>query len=771
MSDMVSNGYLKDKNGNVMEIVDKAARDGVERLTEEIERQTYNTVAEMIEDADLSPGLTVCTSGYFVAGDGGDGEYIISDSVEANGLDIIALNNGLCAVLQHNGHIRARQCGVPDDDKTSTKFMEMWDHFNGVAESIDINVYRAYTNKTLVLNDVTEVFSSDPARQNINWNGGDDNAVITVIDGNGTIFDSPKPFKQRIRLHDLYVVAENAKVGVNLMYAIGMRNVIDRVFVLGGGFGFVFGSNWTCSIGELNATYQNIASYYTMPNWSTEYFDITPLNNTFLDINAVTIRGLYCGTTPRGVWFEPHCGDININVISVEDLTSEDGIAVKFGAVSGTINAIHIESDQKVHAYDLYVDTHNEDDTPSYYEDGYFYKAAHSLNINEVRGRRFYLNGNVTIGALSVIQWVTNDYTNSPLLFEGGRHANEVNILYRPSSFYLDNIDMPYGFCGAGYEYFKTLPTMRRLENLLLLGESEVYSESVDSSAAVVKTVPANAAQWAEVKKVYGHTSDRPFTQLVQNPDATLDVNAAQSGVDIAVGRKFYANHKYLFAYSHTGTADGWMSIGLYERDVAGLVVDFGYLVRDDAHDQYYAIGEATKDVERISADIFQTGNIYFYTDIRNGTGTNFQVYDLTAIYGAGNEPTTLAEFREDYPLLNYADCENELKHAAVQEIVTSAGDTLYLAHTLMRFRGYGQSYGEVKNYCDLENGVFHRYGYYKGENEWVEDEKEFSIGYALLPRMIHVKGAGTITFVVEDGFGLTPASDVAYMVKPETTV
>lgn len=39
MSDMVSNGYLKDKNGKVMEIVDKAARDGVERLTEEMARK------------------------------------------------------------------------------------------------------------------------------------------------------------------------------------------------------------------------------------------------------------------------------------------------------------------------------------------------------------------------------------------------------------------------------------------------------------------------------------------------------------------------------------------------------------------------------------------------------------------------------------------------------------------------------------------------------------------------------------------------------------
>lgn len=34
---ITGNGYLKDKNGRVMEVVDKAARDGVERLTEEID--------------------------------------------------------------------------------------------------------------------------------------------------------------------------------------------------------------------------------------------------------------------------------------------------------------------------------------------------------------------------------------------------------------------------------------------------------------------------------------------------------------------------------------------------------------------------------------------------------------------------------------------------------------------------------------------------------------------------------------------------------------
>ena len=53
MTDIVSNGYLTDKNGNVMEIVDKAARDGVDRLTEEIE--------------EIKSGTTIKQSGVLVA--------------------------------------------------------------------------------------------------------------------------------------------------------------------------------------------------------------------------------------------------------------------------------------------------------------------------------------------------------------------------------------------------------------------------------------------------------------------------------------------------------------------------------------------------------------------------------------------------------------------------------------------------------------------------------------------------------------------------------
>lgn len=760
-----SGQILKAEHLNHMEDGIESNANAVTLLSEEIARQPYATVADMIADESLAPGMVVQTLGYFAENDGGDSKYIITDDVEPNGLDIISLNNGLCAVLQHDGHIRARQCGVPDDDKTSTKFMEMWDRFNGVAESIDVNVHRAYTNKTLVLNDVTEVFSSNSMRQNIAWNGEYDNAVISVVDGNGTIFDGPKSWKQRIRLHDLYIVAGGAKVGVNLMCAIGMRTMIDRVSVLDGAFGFVFGINWSCNIGELNASYQKLASFYTMPAWDTEYFTVSPMN-TSLSINALTIHGLYAARSPRGVWFPALGGEIHIGVINVESLSSEDGIAVEFGAVSGTIDTIHIESDQVVHAYDLYVDTHQEHNTN--YESWYRYKSAASLNINEVRGRRFYLNGNVTIAALTVIQWATDDYTASPLLFEGGEFANEVNILFRPSSFYLDGVDMPYGFCGTGYEYFKNLPMQRKLENLLMLGEGSAYTEITDDSAAIIKNVPANSAKWAGIKKVYGSTHQRPFTQLVQNPNDVLDVYGAKYMIEFAVGRKIYAGHKYLFAYSHTGAADAWMSIAVYKNGVSGNILSSGYMLHDDEHNQYYGIGEATADGERVSDNNNADGNIVLYGEIQNGTGTNFQIYDLTTIYGEGNEPTTLAEFRADYPLLNYAGCQNELKHAVVQEIITSAGDILRVGKTFSRFEGYGQSYGDVRNYVDLEAKVFHRYGYYDDENKWITDEKEFSISYALLPHMVSVESGGTISFVLgEDGFDLIPASAVMYMVKP----
>ena len=55
----------------------------------------------------------------------------------------------------------------------------------------------------------------------------------------------------------------------------------------------------------------------------------------------------------------------------------------------------------------------------------------------------------------------------------------------------------------------------------------------------------------------------------------------------------------------------------------------------------------------------------------------NLQCFDLTAIYGAGNEPTTLEEFREVYPDDYYPYCEPEIRNMRATAIGT-VGFNLY---------------------------------------------------------------------------------------------
>ena len=54
-----------------------------------------------------------------------------------------------------------------------------------------------------------------------------------------------------------------------------------------------------------------------------------------------------------------------------------------------------------------------------------------------------------------------------------------------------------------------------------------------------------------------------------------------------------------------------------------------------------------------------------------NGLTFTYQVFDLTAIYGAGNEPTSYLQFVRDYPLSYYAYNEGTLKSCKSSKLVT----------------------------------------------------------------------------------------------------
>lgn len=61
--------------------------------------RTFDTVADMQAATDLLAGMTCHTNGFHSAGDGGAAYYTISASGTANGMDVLALQNGLKATL------------------------------------------------------------------------------------------------------------------------------------------------------------------------------------------------------------------------------------------------------------------------------------------------------------------------------------------------------------------------------------------------------------------------------------------------------------------------------------------------------------------------------------------------------------------------------------------------------------------------------------------------------------------------------------------------
>lgn len=68
------------------------------------------TVATMVADAKIENGMTVMTAGYHTAGDGGSAVYTVAAGLTANGIDIIALDNGLFA--KASGQLNMLQLGA-----------------------------------------------------------------------------------------------------------------------------------------------------------------------------------------------------------------------------------------------------------------------------------------------------------------------------------------------------------------------------------------------------------------------------------------------------------------------------------------------------------------------------------------------------------------------------------------------------------------------------------------------------------------------------------
>ena len=160
-----------------------------------------------------------------------------------------------------------------------------------------------------------------------------------------------------------------------------------------------------------------------------------------------------------------------------------------------------------------------------------------------------------------------------------------------------------------------------------------------------------------------------PWNQLAPNP---LTISASTSTA-FSSGTTVTAGHKYLFDVKFTITAagSGTPFIGVYTRanGVNKSEVSVTTLATT-AIAQF--VNSGTSDGTAGNTN----GNIWFYDNLRGATGTisDIRLIALTAIFGAGNEPTSVSDSRIAY-IKAYA--QNNPEYTA-----SSTADEIYLSVT-----------------------------------------------------------------------------------------
>lgn len=746
-------------------------------LSEDMVNQ-YDTVADML-NANLRAGMVAFTRGYHSIGDGGEGKYFIVTNEIANGLDILTLENGNYAVLDYGDEIRVTQCGFASDDNVDA-FVR---RFNGVAKRIDFNLKSVQVSDTIVINDVTELYSSVRGCVSKTW--GPTSAVFSTIPyGDGcTPTEQPKMLKN-VRIHDLYIYGSKAKACV-VLAGINSGH-IDNLKVESGDIGFLLGNIWCTTIGNLMSVAARKFGFYVPSIERTEHVDFSLISNGVVEngVNAVTFQNLTASHSGVcGVYAEAPLGECVINAIAIETIPA-GAVGAKMYGFSGTINTIHCESDSTDREYDVYFDTFGSLVGYGTDED---YMGSRSLFIGQMRARRVFLNGEITVGNIYVCsypqQYVDGgEYRRFPVRFDTGNRPETVKILAAPSKTPLtvqyEDFEMPYGIVGIHPQIPEYKMADKMLKNIMSV--SPMASTTLTSATRTI-TVPDDALPYARIKKLYGNTVLNH--QVVENGNfETLDGwdNSAYNCSMVASGNELQV----------TRTVDE-TSVYAYQvyRNTTALKDAHKYYLRFDVYAPHTmnvkimattptawpaARGSAVANAwTTVSGVITMTGDSTQLTvsfDAQSSNGyvvgdvikvRNVMAVDLTA--GFTTEPALeeLDAMYAEYIAPGYTP-------TIVNRIASSAGDELSIPKAIWTTNRYGsnpprlyyEGIGEnnpedtsVANVLDFDAQTYTAYGKLV-DNAWeaFDAAKVYDLTRILSPdNLVKVKPGGTITFETDN--------------------
>lgn len=246
-------------------------------------------------------------------------------------------------------------------------------------------------------------------------------------------------------------------------------------------------------------------------------------------------------------------------------------------------------------------------------------------------------------------------------------------------------------------------------------------------SVAYVKTVPAGNVHYASIEQIGGRTlvwiqlmydptmtdasnwgnkiSPSNFTTSVANNVLTFKRTSSGSNVQIYCKTNSYApiiGHKYLV--SATISADVEIQTARFYVGSSGNAFEiFTTPTQTNAFIECSALTVNTIILQCAGASLAVDNSIYI---------SNFVAYDLTLMFGAGNEPTTVEEFQQQFPAVWYAYNPGTLLSAGVTDVVSKDSndttiDTYSIPAEVQALTGYGWSAGSVYNYIDYEAKKF----------------------------------------------------------------
>lgn len=246
----------------------------------------------------------------------------------------------------------------------------------------------------------------------------------------------------------------------------------------------------------------------------------------------------------------------------------------------------------------------------------------------------------------------------------------------------------------------------RRVDALYSIGQGITHQFETDTNTAYQKTVPTGgklmsvkniggrSIVWNQVFETYSGTNNG--VTVTTETDGTITLNGTAESSYVYFKSLSPAQNKvgkYILKLLILNNPDSvTMRYAYFNRTITTPAVDKGTasaLVNQTATDI-----ELQK-VAGISG--FAVGTVF------NDVKIKIQIFDLTVMFGARNEPTSVEEFEKIFPADYYPYNAGEIVSAGTEEV--AVGETTHtIPEAIKALPGYGWSAGTARNYADYEN-------------------------------------------------------------------